>query len=311
MIHKVLALIIDFRTQKEAELLSLQLMQFHQGLFELKVVHVDNGNDERVTLSSEQKKAGVELLRVPENHGYASGLIAGIEAFKDFEADAYWMLNSDLEIEEGTLEKLVQVLSVQPRVGAIGPTVHHGRSKKVWGARGVVSPMLGATAMIPWEQGGVLPKWSYIPGSSLLARREAYEEVGGLPSRYRMYYEETELCVKLQQKGWDLWVEPKSKAFHTVLSMKSRIPARHYAFYFTRNNLYFWQHNFSIPWFVQWPRMTAVVAKEILLPLRRAGNVADLKDRLKYLRAGFADAREFLKHQYTKNEKELFLKKNS
>lgn len=311
MTKRVLALIIDFRTHKESELLSRQLVEFHHAShpsYELKVVHVDNGNVPPVELTQRQKKLGVELLRVEQNHGYASGLIAGIKAFEQWGADAYWMLNSDLEIEPGTLPKLVHILDTQNKVGAVGPNVFRGRTKQVWGARGVVSPFLGVTAMTPWDQGGVLPKWSYIPGSSILVRASSYKDVGGLPARYRMYYEETELCIQLQKKNWDLWVEPQAVAYHSVLSMKSSIPARHYAFYFTRNNLYFWQHNFGIPWYVQYPRMTAVVAKEILLPLRRAGNLEDLQDRLRYLKAGLQDAREFLVNQYTKNEKELFLK---
>ncbi len=311
MIRKVLALIIDFKTHDEAERLSRQLVEFHlqsDASYQLKVVHVDNGNLEPVEATPGQKKLGVEVLRVSDNNGYAAGLIAGIKAYRDWQPDAVWMLNSDLEVELSTLKRLVQVLDQNPKVGGVGPNVFKDRTQKIWGARGVVSPLMGVTAMTEWNQGGILPKWSYIPGSTLLARMSAYDEVGGLPERYRMYFEETELCVKLQKKGWDLWVEPKAIAYHFVNSMKSKLPARHYAFYFTRNNLYFWQNNFGIPWFVQYPRMTAIVAKEILLPLRRAGNWDEFQDRIKYLRGGLADAHEFLSTQYTTNEKRLFLK---
>jgi GT2 family glycosyltransferase len=233
------------------------------------------------------------LLRVEKNEGYAAGLTAAIEANPGY--DAFWFLNSDLELEKDALPKLVAVLNQNPRVAAVGPRVFKGRSARVWGTRGVVNPLLGTTAMTDWPRSGALPRWSYIPGCSLLIRREAYEEVGGLPLEYRMYYEETDLCIRLQRAGWDLWVETDASVYHSVKSMEKGIPARHYAYYFPRNNLYFWNKNFRIPWPLQLPRMGAVVVKELVVPLRRVRSAAELGDRLKCIGAGLFDAVPFVK----------------
>lgn len=91
--------------------------------------------------------------------------------------------------------------------------------------------------------------------------------------------------------------------------MKSReagVPARHFAYYFARNNLYFWHENFGIPWLVQLPRMAFVVAKELLLPLRHAHSLAEAMDRLRYVLGGVRDSVAFLREPVTPWEKRLF-----
>jgi len=301
--QQVLAIIVDFQSTSEAAELSIQLA--HSGSaqnsnpgaknsFQLKIIHLDNGNSPPVKLSQAQIEKGVELLSTGRNLGYAGALNFAVAHHKTSTPEnsntAYWFLNSDLEIPSDCLPKLVGVLNSHPEVGAIGPIVRDSfRHEKVWGARGVVSPVLGTTAMTDWKQGGVLPKWSYLPGCSLLVRAAAYEEVGKLPENYKLYFEETEFCIRMQRTQWKLWVDPTADVYHKVHSMKGRIPARHFAYYFTRNNLVFWKTCFGIPVWLQFPRTLYVVFREVLLPLRRAKNWADVIDRLQYTWGGLVD----------------------
>lgn len=142
--------------------------------------------------------------------------------------------------------------------------------------------------MTDWK-GGFLPENSYIPGCSLLIRATAFEQAGGLPSHYKLYFEETELCIHLQRIGWKLWVERGATLVHKVDSMKAGIPARHFAYYFTRNNLAFWNKVYGIPWWIQMPRTLYVIFREVLLPLRRANSLHEFLDRLGYTCAGLWD----------------------
>jgi GT2 family glycosyltransferase len=308
LIKRVLAAIVDYGGEKDAERLSCQLAEARHAGYELTILHVDNGNATPSKLSSRQKELGVELLRLEENGGYASALNGAVRAEEARGRDygAYWFLNPDLTLLPDSLSKLVQVLNRNPKVGAVGPEVRLGQSEKIWGARGVVSPWFGRTAMTEWKQGGELPRWSYIPGCSLLARAEAYRDVGGLPERYMLYYEEVHFCVQLQKRGWKLWVEPDSVVFHLVRSIDRGVPARHFAFYFTRNNLYFWKENFGIPAWLQLPRAFVVTLKELVFPLRRASSLAEAWDRLKYIGAGFLDSLPFLKRARTPRERKYF-----
>ena len=305
----ILAIIVDYQSEEDARKLSLEIVALQYAELSLDTIVVDNGNSSPRILNVQQVNAGVQLLRSPDNDGYAGGLrfaIAQGPARLGKKYDAYWFLNADLSVPANCLPKLARILKIRSRVGAVAPVIYWGETARVWGARGVVSPWLGTTAMTPWPSGGVLPRWSYLPGACLLVRKSAYDDAGGMPERYRMYYEEAELCVCLQKKGWDLFVEADAKARHFVASQAGRIPARHFAFYFARNNLFFWKNNFRIPAWVQFPRTVFVVFKELIFPLRRAPSWRIFNERLGDVWGGLIDGFEFLRKRYTKHEKRIF-----
>lgn len=319
MTYRILALIVDYNTTKDTTRLTLSLsdclnIQKNSGI-KIDIVHIDNGSNTPACLTSEQLKARIHLLRTGKNLGYAGALNFAIRHFEHSNQqqnlpayDAYWLLNSDLEIENDSLHKLVQTLQKNSKIGAIGPLIYTDRSQeKVWGARGVISPWLGITAMTTsWIKNKPLPRWSYIPGCSLLVKRTAYEAVNGLPEHYKLYFEETEFCVKLQKKGWQLWIEPSAIVYHPSQSKRAGIPARYFAYYFIRNNLAFWRNNFQIPILFQIPRTFFVMIKEVFLPLRKARTLRVILDRSLCALAGFWDGIFFALGKPTFFEKKLF-----
>ena len=303
MIKKVLAIIVDFKSPQEAENLSIQVSA--QKLFEpefgvaLQVVHFDNGNTPAVILSERQRSNQVCCERSECNLGYAGALDEVIQRYRKqgLLFDAYWFLNSDLSMGANCLHRLLQVLNLHPQVGAVGPRIRDSRAvvklesqqvDKIWGARGWISLLFGTTGMGDWR-GGVLPPNSYIPGCSFLVRTEAYHQIGGMPLDYHLYYEETELCIRLKKGGWDLWVERGALVDHRVDSMKNGSPARHFAYYFIRNNLLFWKRNYGFPIWFQFPRTLYVLLREVIAPLRRAKSIDEAWDRFQYSLAGLWD----------------------
>ena len=312
-------MIVDYKSREDAERLSVQLARnsilskksVNSTDFELRIVHIDNGNTPTVQLSEAQKTHSIECLATGGNLGYAGALNFAIRHYQDSpnHFDAFWLLNSDLKINPDCLRHLVAAMTENPRVGAAGPIVSiFNKQNQVWGARGKVSPLLGMTSMTDWKQGGPLPKWSYLPGCTILIRASAYEAAGGLPEHYQLYFEETEFCIRLKRLGWDIWVANNAIAYHKVDSLKAGIPARHFAYYFIRNNLIFWKNNFSIPFWIQFPRMLFVAGREVILPLRRAKNWEQVWDRLKYLGAGIIDGVLLACNQPLRFENKLFKK---
>ena len=319
MSYHVLSLIVDYNTTEETARLSLDLAahqskQNKSGIKNL-IIHIDNGSSPPVQLTPSQIQAGVQLVATQNNLGYAGALNFAIrhieQKYREMNLppfDAYWFLNSDLEIESNSLSRLTEVLETHPKVGAVGPLVYTNRLKSdIWGSRGCIYPWLGLTSMSKSPlHAGLLPRWSYIPGCSLLVKRSAYESVHGLPEAYKLYFEETEFCLNLQKSNWQLWLEPSAIAYHASLSKKDGIPARHFAYYFVRNNLMFWKNNFNIPIAIQLPRTFFVMFKEVILPLRKCKNFSTSIDRLYYALAGFWDGILFALEKPTYFEKKLF-----
>ncbi len=83
-------------------------------------------------------------------------------------------------------------------------------------------------------------------GAALVARRDIYFEAGGLDDDFGMYFEETDLCWRIQLLGYSMYYVPGSIVYHWVggSSGKSRF-FRINAFRFTRNRVWSLCKNFE------------------------------------------------------------------
>lgn len=302
---KIGAFIIDFNTEKQAQALSVMLRRTSSfpSHFKLDIFHVDNASPVPARLSAEQEELGITLIRNSKNDGYAGGFEEAIEAAKPNVYDYYLLLNSDLELREDLVGKLVSRIESSPGLAIVGARIlSKGSSKKlkIWGARGVIHPNIGLTRMIDWRSTRALPKWSYIPGAVMLIRRTALEAVGGFERRYRMYFEETDLCVRLQRCGWDLAVVEDAIVFHALNSSDDGIPSRSFSYFFIRNNLAFWEWNFGRKRILQAPILVYVLAKEVIVPtLFRIRSCKKALVALRFSLNGFLDAFKFTGNQTT------------
>jgi N-acetylglucosaminyl-diphospho-decaprenol L-rhamnosyltransferase len=60
----------------------------------------------------------------------------------------------------------------------------------------------------------------------MLARRAAFDEVGGFDESYFMYVEDVDLCWRLHQAGWRVGYEPRAGVVHTIGASSELAPYR-------------------------------------------------------------------------------------
>ncbi len=56
------------------------------------------------------------------------------------------------------------------------------------------------------------PGW--YTAACVLLRRRAFDDVGGFDPTFFLYFEDTDLCVRLRKAGWRLGREPGAVAVH-------------------------------------------------------------------------------------------------
>jgi GT2 family glycosyltransferase len=289
---KVLALVVDYQSAETSEAVIRDLEQIAIKHPELSIAWIQQGREHAFV--GHDRAHSTHVIAGPENRGYAGAINHALKQLP--RPDILWVLNADVRVETHAYTAMIEMFETHPRAGAVGPRIMNGHptARKLWGARGVVDPILGRTAMVDWpatQAHRPLPFWSYVPGACLMIRMAAYEDAGGLPEVYFLYYEETELCIRLQQKGWELYCASTAEVQHDVASRAHRIPAPHYAYYFVRNNLLFWRRCFGFSNRSQWPRLFVFVfLKEMVLPLRRAPSWAIAKDRLRWAIKGLRES---------------------
>lgn len=73
-------------------------------------------------------------------------------------------------------------------------------------------------------------------GASVIIRKEVFEKLGGFDEKYFMYYEDVDLSLRMQRKGWKIIYEPKSVVYH-IHSGSSKEWSRLFTYHVEKNHL--------------------------------------------------------------------------
>lgn len=199
-----------------------------------ETVIVDNGQD-ATYVDRAADYYGAKVLNFGRNLGYGSAMNRGAEGF---EGEWILIVNPDLTFRPGAIDALIEESKYWPRGGIFGPRILTPEGEVYPSARRfptLVSGIGHAALTRVWPanpftkayRGENLPGHSraadWLSGSCMLVRREAFEEVGGFDESYFMFFEDTQLCRDLREKGWRSVYVPAGIAVHDQgLSWRAR-----------------------------------------------------------------------------------------
>ena len=187
---------------------------------------VDNGSTDG-SVERARRTPGVEVVATGRNLGYGGAANLGVAGTTE-----EWVLvaNPDIAFEPGAIDELLAVAARWPRAGALGPRIHTSEGMLYPSAREL--PSLGrgvghaalrvgvavepVDRVLPAREGRAHARGSsgWLSGACLLLRREAFEAVGGFDEAYFMYFEDTDLCERLAEAGWDVVYAPSATVVH-------------------------------------------------------------------------------------------------
>ena len=281
---EVLVVIVNYRTADltinclRSLLPELPLLPTMQ----VTVVDNDSGDDSVAKIQQAINTEGwgdwVNLVASQHNGGFAYGNNLAIRpVLKSANpADYYLLLNPDTEIRSGAIKTLVDFMAQHPQAGIAGsrfeledgtpwdiglrfPTIF---SELDAGLRlGVVTKLLGKWVTARAIEREIQPV-DWLPGASMLIRREVLETVGLMDEEYFLYYEETDYCLQTKRAGWSCWYVPDSLVMHiggqsTGVEVPNEPPERlpKYCFdsrrrYFTKNHGFIYAAIADLLWIV-------------------------------------------------------------
>ena len=180
---------------------------------ERQVVVVDNsGNLKENTLV-----AGVDVIRRVHNPGFGSAVNDGVMTLDEFGPFSFYVvLNNDAVLSPGYLDAASDALEVG--VGAAGGPIRDGLDhSKVWYAGGGINYVTGTVRQKHLaDASGRGRDVGYIPATAMAVSTAAWREVEGFDTRYFLYNEDLDLCLRLRRAGWRLRYEPKMGCFHRL-----------------------------------------------------------------------------------------------
>lgn len=209
-----------------------------------EIVVVDNGSTDGSAQAIRDAFPDVMMLGTGKNLGFAEGNNVGLRYALAGSADYVLLLNDDTEVASDFISVLVCAVEATPHAGVAGPTIYYfNRPTTIWAAGGTIDWRRGNSHLMALNevdegQYDVVREVDFVTGCALLARREVVDQVGMLDSRFFMYYEEAEWCVRVARAGYKILHVPQAHVWHKIVpTQQSASPRVHY--YMTRNRLLF------------------------------------------------------------------------
>lgn len=199
-LDRVTAIVVTFNSAHCVPSLARSLAAWPQVLF------VDNGSaDDTVA----QVSALLPAARVIENQvnlGFGAANNRGVQAAT---TEFVLLVNPDCSLDAEAVERLVASADAFPDASLIAPQLldASGRVEATYGAHRGAWASRGGAAEGPLCVG-------FASGACLLIRTAAMRRIGGFDETFFLYYEDDDLCLRLQRECGPLIVEPAAQVVH-------------------------------------------------------------------------------------------------
>jgi GT2 family glycosyltransferase len=224
----------------------------------IEVIVVDNASTDQspVTLAERDDIVFIENER---NLGYAGGCNAGT---RKSTGGFIILLNPDLEIGRGVLQRLVDFLREMPGAGAAAPLLesYNGSIQESYRRFPTILSILGARRSLLyklWPTNPISKRSFYgelelkkdptpvdaVGGAALMFPRSILEVTGGMDEGFFMYLEDIDFCRRIRDAGYRVYLIPDVKIRHIWAASTGKRPYHMALVHYISLGRYFYKHN--------------------------------------------------------------------
>ena len=207
---------------------------------------IDNASTDDSVEFLKQNYPQVKLVILDKNYGYAGGYNKGLEKIN---AKYFVLLNSDIEVTENWINPIIDLMDSDDKIIACQPKILAYHNKEFFehaGASGGYIDKYG----YPFCRGRIfdtiekdnnqyndVKQIFWATGACLFVDAKKYFELGGLDNDFFAHMEEIDLCWRINNAGYKIFVNPKSVVYHVGGgTLQKSNPKKTYLNF--RNNLY-------------------------------------------------------------------------
>ena len=199
----------------------------------------DKTNAATAATLGREGKPGIKTAASEKNGGFASGNNLGI---KKAEGKYIMIINPDIAVTEGVVEKLYNFLETAAAAGIVGPKLINPDGSTQFSCRRYPSyliPIYRRTFLgrLPFarrqldnflmmeqdHQKNMKVDWLF--GACLFIKKNFLDKVGFFDERFFMYFEDLDLCRRFWEKGYEVWylADAEMVHYHQRLSAGSNL----------------------------------------------------------------------------------------
>lgn len=201
---------------------------------------IDNGSSDGSQEMVRNEFPNVKLVCSSSNLGFAKANNIGI---KKSTARYLSLVNPDIKILNGCMDRLFAYMDKNPIVGIVGPRILNldmSLQMSAYGFPNIWNSLCNALGLdkffpkLKLFRGPYKKYWPYdkvlsvdvVSGCFWMVRREAFSQVGLLDEDFFMYREDFDLCKRFRKKGWDVVYFPEAQAIHYGGGSSSNAPVK-------------------------------------------------------------------------------------
>lgn len=219
-----------------------------------EIIVVDNASSDGTATLVEAQSPSALIMRNQHNIGFGRAANIGYSASRGKYA---FFLNPDATLHANATRVLFEFMErpENGKVFACGGRLQAGNGESVSGGHfpsltGMLIALLRADVLLPrcWSErlsaglpavGGVPYRVDFICGAGLLLRRECLANQVPFDEDFFMYFEETEMCYRMRQRGFTAMVVPEALIEHSAGRSSPISDADRHAIYEKSKLLYF------------------------------------------------------------------------
>ena len=193
----------------------------HSGTAEIIVA--DNASTDNSLEFLQKNYPNIRIIQNDQNYGFAEGYN---KALQWVEGKYFILLNSDVEVTNGWIGPLIDMMERDTLIGAVQPKIKSWDEKELFEYAGAA--------------GGFIDKWGYpfcrgrifnnlekdrkqydkpleifwATGACMAVRAEVFRQSGGFDADFFAHMEEIDLCWRIKNMGLKIFCQPESEVFH-------------------------------------------------------------------------------------------------
>jgi len=224
-LHCLLSVVIPTHGTQELTLASLASL-FQSPVAGMEVIVVDDASGDGTAEAVRERFSQVKVLRHETAERFTR---AANEGLAQADAEILLLLNSDTEVEAGSLAGLITVFEGNPELGIAGALLHYPDGSPQWsGGRepslawffALASSLPALLQRLPFYRrlkplaapSPVRVDW--VTGAAMAFRRQVWKAAGPLDEGFLFYAQDLDFCLRARRAGWEVAVRPEVRVLH-------------------------------------------------------------------------------------------------
>ncbi len=194
-----------------------------------EVIIVDNSENKNLQKSLLTKNyKNLRYVSSLKNLGYGAGMNLGAKHAK---GEYLFILNPDVVFTTDIISPLVSSFKKNKTTGIISPLLYttdnvimEQGARELTPFRALIklsfidklfpnNPISKDYWVKDWEDKN-LKEVDNVPGTALIIKKETFNEIRGFDENFFLYFEEFDLCKRVREKGYKIFIDPTSKLIH-------------------------------------------------------------------------------------------------